>query len=164
MIIKNKTANSCITSHEHLEGLWLCCCSRVRWEDRTQTGREAPTHNAVKSKNNQLAGFTRTGKKMDLLTLWPSKWAISMSKPTRDSTSEIVTFVYKSSPLLSNIGCLKNRTEHTNCELLSLRRVVIFFCFLLRESFKQMGSFLKLLIFKEQGSLPVILSQLCWAG
>lgn len=30
-----------------------------------------------------------------------------MSKPTSDSTREMVTFVYKSSPRLSNIGCLE---------------------------------------------------------
>lgn len=42
-------------------------------------------------------------------TLCPSKCTMSISKPTRASTREIVTLVYRSSPLRSNTGCLKGK-------------------------------------------------------
>ena len=46
---------------------------------------------------------------------------MSISKPTRDSTREIVTFVYKSSPRLSNIECLEeNKVNISNFQSLFL--------------------------------------------
>lgn len=42
-------------------------------------------------------------------TKCPSKCGISISKPIIASTKFIVTFVYRSSPLLSNLACLKHR-------------------------------------------------------
>ena len=46
---------------------------------------------------------------------------MSISKPTRDSTREIVTFVYKSSPRLSNIECLEdNEVNISNFQSLFL--------------------------------------------
>ena len=42
-----------------------------------------------------------------LLTEWESKCGISISKPIKASANDIVTFVYKSSPRLSNLLCLK---------------------------------------------------------
>ena len=46
---------------------------------------------------------------------------MSISKPTRDSTREIVTFVYKSSPRLSNMECLEeNKVKISNFQSLFL--------------------------------------------
>ena len=40
---------------------------------------------------------------LTILTLCPSRWSISISNPFSASCSEIVTFVYKSSPFRSNL-------------------------------------------------------------
>ena len=43
------------------------------------------------------------------LTLCPSKWTIFISNPVKASVKVMVTFVYKSSPRLSNFLCLKKK-------------------------------------------------------
>ena len=51
--------------------------------------------------------FHITNRNQPAHTLWPSKWSMSISNPLSASTRDIVTFVYRSSPLLSNTLCLK---------------------------------------------------------
>lgn len=56
---------------------------------------------------HQLAWPCLQSRKELSSTLCPSKCTTSISKPTRASTREMVTLVYRSSPRRSNTGCLK---------------------------------------------------------